>query len=54
MRSLWQDFSAVASALPHLQKVGDELAANSGHRSGTTAYTFSPHEVYMSRVEDAL
>jgi len=53
MRSLWQDIAAVEVTLSQLQKVGDELAANTGHRSFSIARALSPREASIARVEGA-
>jgi DNA-directed RNA polymerase omega subunit len=53
MRSLWQDIGAVEGTLPYMQKVGDELAANSGHRSFSIARAFSTPEGSRALVEGA-
>ena len=54
MRSLWQDIVAVEDTLSQLQKVGDELAANSGHRSLNSAHGFSLPEISMIEDESFL
>lgn len=53
MRSLWHDIAAVEVPLSQLQKVGDELAANTGHRGFSAARDFSTPEVSIARVEGA-
>jgi hypothetical protein len=47
MRSLRQDIALLASKLSKLQKVGDELAANSGHRNFGVARALSSHEAVI-------
>jgi len=53
MRSLWPDITSLAGKLPQLQKVGNELAANPGYRSSSTANPFSTREVFIARMEGA-
>jgi hypothetical protein len=48
MRSLWKDTGTVEDTLPQLQKVGDELAANSGHCSLNSAHGFSRPETSVT------
>jgi len=48
MRSLWADPAALANTLPKLQKVGDELVANSGHCGRRTAGALFAHEIAMT------
>jgi len=45
MRPLWQDLAFVENTLPELQKVGHELAADSGHSSCGVAGTLHPVEI---------
>jgi hypothetical protein len=47
MRSLWQDIEAVEDTLSQLQKVSDELAANTGHRSLRAARALSTSEGFL-------
>jgi hypothetical protein len=47
MRSLWQDIEAVEDTLSQLQKVSDELAANTGHRSLRAACALSTSEGFL-------
>lgn len=54
MRSLWQDTAAVENTLPELQKVGYELATDSGHRSGGIARALYSREVSVTEVAFAI
>jgi hypothetical protein len=47
MRSLWQDIEAVEDTLSQLQKVSDELAPNTGHRSFRAARALSTGEGFL-------
>jgi len=51
MRSLWKNIGTVEDTLPQLQKVGDELAANSGYRSFDRAHGFSIPEISVTEMK---
>jgi hypothetical protein len=53
VRSLWQDIAAMEDPLPKLQKVGDELAANSGHRGCSIARALFTREISLVGLESA-